>query len=98
MFKIHINDGNKDLPKEDIFYIISKEGVFLKKTLGLIDSITPVNNISFLKDMDVKSMAKLNIPKIPKNIVASIWKFFNRIYELYYSEAIIMIYYNEKNK
>ena len=98
MFNIFINDGINDVPQDDIFYIISKEGIFLRKKLGLIDSITPVDKISFLKTLDEETSSNMNIPKIPENVIASIWKFFNRAYELYFGEAIVMIYFNEETK
>ena len=31
MFEIFINDGTKEMPTDDIFYIIAKEGIFLRK-------------------------------------------------------------------
>lgn len=98
MFKIHINDGNNETPKDDIFYIISKEGIFLKKKVGLIDSITPVDKISFLSTMKEENKASINIPKIPANLTSSVWLFFKKVYEKYNGEAIMLIYYNEKNK
>jgi PRTRC genetic system protein A len=94
MFKIFINNGENDIPNDDIFYIIGKEGIFIKKSLGLIDSITPVNNISILDN--VKPYVKLNIKKIPSNIFAKSYIFFKIIYEKYKSEAILLLFYNEK--
>lgn len=98
MFKIFINDGIKELPEDDIFYIISKEGVFLKKKLGIIESITPVKNISFLNNLSLLTSAKLHIPKIPTIRFAKIVSFFKEIFNLYKGEAIALIYYNENTK
>ena len=49
MFKVHINDGSA-LPDDDVYYIVAKEGIFLKKKLGVMESIAPVKNISKIKE------------------------------------------------
>ena len=96
MFKVYINDGIGDLPKDDICYIIAKEGVFLKKKVGIMDSIAPVNTISILKS--ITPIAQMHIPKIPALMFAKIVDFFNQVYTKYQSEAIVLIFYNEKTK
>ncbi len=93
MFKIFVNDGFEKPPTDDIFYIIGKEGIFLRKKLGILDSIVPVDNISILNSVD--SSARLYIPKIPAKIFADMYKFFIDVYKKYASEAVLLIFYNE---
>jgi len=95
MFKIFINDGSK-LPNDDIFYIIAKDGIFLKKTMGLIDSIIKVDKISILND--IKEDATLKIEKIPAMSFSKIVKFYKDIYNKYRSEAVVLLHYNENKK
>ena len=92
MFKIFINDGSKEIPKDDICYIIGKSGIFLKKKVGLIESIAPVKEISILED--IPPIAKINIPKIHEEDFAKILDFFKIIYEAYSAEAIVLVFYN----
>ena len=96
MFKIFVNDGNEEAPTDDIFYIIGKEGIFLRKKLGILDSIIPVDNISILNSVDIS--ARLYIPKIPIKIFANMYKFFVDVYNKYQSEAVLLIFYNEETK
>ena len=93
MFKVFVNDGIEEAPTDDIFYIIGKEGIFLRKKLGILDSIVPVDNISILNSVD--SSARLYIPKIPEKIFADMYKFFMDVYEKYASEAVLLIFFNE---
>ena len=93
MFKIFVNDGIQEAPIDDIFYIIGKEGIFLRKKLGILDSIVPVDRISILNSVD--SSARLYIPKIPEKIFADMYRFFIDVYKKYASEAILLIFYNE---
>jgi PRTRC genetic system protein A len=95
MFKVVMKDGSK-LPDDRIFYIVAKNGVFLKKKVGIVDSLTKVSGISFLQD--VKPYAKLDIPKIPLRTFGKIMTFFRKIYELHRSECNAILYYNEETK
>jgi len=92
MFPVIINDGTAEIPDSDIYYIVGKEGVFLKKKLGVMESIAPVKNISILES--VQSMARMHIRKIPAKKAKQILNFFKAVYEEHYSEAIVLLFYN----
>jgi PRTRC genetic system protein A len=94
MFKIVLNDGETPLPDDPIYYIIAKDGVYLKKSLGIMDSIAPVKNISILKD--IQSSARMNITKMPGKWFAKTKAFFAEVYKEYRSEAIVLLFYNEQ--
>lgn len=96
MFPIYINDGESEIPKDDICYIVAKEGIFLKKKLGVMESIAPVQNISILKS--IESAAKMHIKKIPSVTFGKVVEFFKEVYKLYQSESMVMLFYNEENK
>jgi len=96
MFKVFINDGKENIPTDDICYIIGKKGIYLKKKLGIMESIALVDNISILED--VKTTAKLHIPKIPGKLFAQIYKFTKEVYETYQSESVTLLYYNTSNR
>lgn len=94
MFKIHINDEKTDLPEDDIFYIVAKEGIFLKKKLGIMESIAPVKNVSTLQS--IASYARMHINKIPSTTFAKIVDFFKKVYQQFHGEAIVLLFYNEE--
>jgi len=96
MFKIHINDGQNTLPDDDIFYVVAKDGIYIKKTLGVMDSLVPVKNISTLED--IESTARMNIKKIPGGQFAQIIAFFKEVYKEYKAECIVILFYNEESK
>jgi hypothetical protein len=94
MFKIFINDGKTTPPKDDIFYIVAKSGIYLKKKLGIVDSITPVQQISVLND--ISSAARLHLKsKIMLWDLSRIINFFKKVYENEKAEAMVVILYNE---
>jgi len=96
MFKIVVADGKQELPDDDIYYIVAKEGIFIKKKLGIMDSVSPVKNISILKS--VQATAKMNIEKIPSISIAKVSNFFRAVQKEHRSEAIVLLFYNEKTK
>jgi len=93
MFPIHVNDGTQPIPKDDICYIVAKEGIFLKKKMGIMESIAPVKNISILDS--VQSMARMNVKKIPGGQFAQVIAFFREVYKEYNGEAIVLLFYDE---
>lgn len=94
MFNVWINDGSTEMPNDEILYVVSKEGIFLKKKVGIVESCTPVTDISILNPME--SFAKLDIPQIPNIAVRAIVGFFKEVYTKYKSEAIVLLYYNQE--
>lgn len=94
MFKVVVNDGTQELPDDDIYYIVSKEGIFLKKKMGVMESIAPVKNISILKS--VNTMARMYINPIPAQTGAKILEFFKAVYQQFHGEAIVLLFYNEE--
>ena len=96
MFPVIVNDGQTPFPDDDIYYIVCKEGVYLKKKLGVMESIAPVKNISILKS--IETMATMHIKKIPAIKVQQIINFFKAVYKEYHAEAIVLLFYNQNTK
>jgi hypothetical protein len=97
MFNVFVNDGNNEMPSDDILYIICKDKIYLKKKVGFMESIVPVNKISFLSD-DIKSQAKMNINRIPSKDFSKIIAFFKKVYKDYNrNEANTVIHFNKKS-
>ncbi len=94
MFKVVINDGQNEMPEDDIYYVIGKEGVYLKKTIGVMDSLAPVKQISTLQS--VAASARMRINKIPGPKFAKVVEFFRAVYQEHYAEAIVLLFYDEE--
>jgi hypothetical protein len=96
MFNVFIYDGQKEIPDDDILYIVGKDGVYLRKRLGLMESTTKVSGISHLAE--VPRTAKMNLPMIPADKFATTVKFFKEVYKLYRSESMVLIQYDPETK
>jgi hypothetical protein len=95
MINIYINNGER-IPDDETCYIIGKDGIMLKKTLDLIESLTPVDKISFLEP--IPTYARMKIPIMPVVMLANIVGFFREVYRLFHSEAVVLLFYNLKTK
>ncbi len=98
MFEIpvYVSNGKEEMPNDDILYIVCKEGTYLKKKLGIMESITPVKNISVLESVEM--MATMHIKSIPGTLFSQVMAFFRGVYKEYSSEAIVLLFYNEEKK
>lgn len=93
---IFVNDGKHEMPDDDILYIVCKEGTYLKKNLGIMESITPVKNISVLQGIEM--MATMHIKSIPGTLFSQVMAFFRQVFLEHRSEAIVLLFYNEEKK
>jgi len=97
MFKvIALYDKKQTLPDDDIYYIITKKGIMLRKKVGLIDALIPVKNISFLQNKN--SYININLPKISYSLFSKIVSFFKAVFEKYQTESIVMLYMDRETK
>jgi len=93
MFNIYLHDS-EDIPKDDICYIIAKDGIYLKKKMGIMESIAKVDKISMLKE--ITPTACLNIPMFPANLFAKVIEFFKAVYQIHRAEAVVLLFYNQE--
>jgi hypothetical protein len=96
MFKVWINDGTTEMPSDDILYIVSKEGIFLKKKLGLFESMAKVDKISILNEID--SYAAMDIKKMPARDFAKVFAFMREVLRVYHSEGTTIIHYHPETR
>jgi len=93
MFEVYLNDGTTSLPTDDIFYMIGKNGIFIKRKNELSESVSKVDKISILED--VETYSKLNIKKIKAADFSSIVEFFKAVYKKHKTESIVKLDYNK---
>jgi PRTRC genetic system protein A len=87
-----------DLPKSGTYFIVAGNGTWMHKDTGLCRCFVPVDNISFLDELDVEAEVSINLPKIPTHLVWQIKKFFSLVFEKYTAEAEVTLYFNQNTK
>ncbi|MHA1802241.1 MAG: hypothetical protein ACTSWJ_10935 [Candidatus Heimdallarchaeaceae archaeon] len=101
MFTVHVHDNpEKQLPNDDIFFIVGKEGQFIKKKVGVLECLVPVSGISTLASVKelVTSYAKMHIKPITKKDFTRCFDFLRAVYIKHSAEGAILLYYNEKTE
>lgn len=97
MFKvIALYDKKQPLPNDDIYYIITKKGILLRKKVGLIDALVPVDKISFLENE--KPYINLDLPKISYSLFSKIVSFLKTVFEKYKTESVVMLYLDRQTR
>lgn len=96
MFPIWVNDGTSEMPTDSIFYVVAKDGIYLKKSMGHFDTVSKVDGISILGECE--SFAVLHIAKIPVRKFAQILSLFRAVYGKYKAEVNVILHYNIKRK
>ncbi len=96
MFRIFIADGEEEMPDDPIMYVIAKQGIFMKKKVGLIESLAPVDKISILPDL--QSYASIDIPRIPDWQFGQVIALFKDAFSEYHGEAIVILHYNAETE
>jgi len=96
MFPVWINDGTTEMPTDPIFYVVAKDGIYLKKTMGDFDTMNKVDAISILGNC--ATYATLDVAKITMRQFAQILSLFREVYKTFHSEANIILHYNKKRK
>ena len=92
---IRILKKGETIPRETC-YLITRDGVFLQKFNGLVESLVKVEGICFLES--VKPKAKLHLPKIPIEVMAQALAFFGTIHEQLGSEINLLLHYRPKGR
>jgi len=93
MFPIYLKDDvNAPLPGDDICYIIGKNGIFMKKKMGAVETLAKVDQISILED--IAPYAKFDIPEIPCELFANVVSFMKAVYKELRSESMVLIFFN----
>lgn len=95
MIPIIIYEKGTEVPDYNC-YLVTRDGVYLKKNTGLIKAMVKVEKISCLEK--IIPYANLDLPPIPFELFVQIRLFFKAVFELHRSEAIVLFYFDEVRK
>lgn len=88
-----------ELDKVEACYVVTSDGVFLKKKSELISSVAPIKDVPFLASgKEIRKSVKMQLPPIPGSVIFRAWRFFARVYQKYRSESAVLLLYNKQTK
>lgn len=96
LYPVYVLERGKenDLPQVGTYYVVTKNGIFLRKENGIFTAVVQVPGISFLGA--VAPSLEAHIPKIPVEISALALSFFKAVYLLYGTEAVCILHYSKE--
>lgn len=95
-FPVHIFRNGMQLPQEGTYFVLAGNGCWMHKDTGLVSCFVPVEQISFLDEIDARAWVHCRLPKIPHALVYRVRHFFARVVAMQRTEANVVLYYNKQ--
>lgn len=96
LFPVYLHEEGVELPQEGTYYILGRDGLYLRKDTGIVRATVKIDEISALRE--VRREARLNLPPLPHHWVGRIVNFFREVFLEYQSEAIVLIFWHPERK
>ena len=94
MLPIYLKDRDFTAPDEPIYYLLTKDGLFLVKRTPFFEAAVPVVGIPWLEPMEPG--IKLTAPHLlPADLLLQAVAFFRAVYSRYKSEAVALLAWRE---
>lgn len=94
LFPIYIFEQGTELPEDGTYYILGRDGLYLRRDYGLIKATVRVPEIAVLNEVTLG--AELRLPPIPKELVRQAIHFFRAIYAELETEAVVLVFWGEE--
>jgi len=94
MFPVYIKKPKTNAPDADVYYIVAKNGLFLRKKQDWIDVVVPIKQIAILDEQQVAM--KLLLPPPDSIVIAKTVQLFRAIYRKQRSEAAVLLHYSKE--
>jgi len=95
LFPLYISSPGVKLPEQGTYYVLARDGLYIRKNTGFVTAMVKVPQISFLQEL--KTEAQLHIPRLPALLALKVVSFFRAIYTEHKSEATLLIHYDQEN-
>lgn len=93
MLPIYLKDRDFTAPEDPIYYLLTKDGLFLVKRTRFFEAAVPAAGIPWLEPMEPG--VKLSAPPLPAELLLQAVAFFRAVYERYRSEAVALLAWRE---
>ena len=91
---VHFKERSKTEPSSGTYYIVARNGLFLRKKMDWVDAVVPVEKIDVLDDEAVG--VKLLLPPLPALVTAKALKFAKAIFDKWQSEVGFLLHHGEE--
>lgn len=97
MLPIYLKDRDFTAPDEPIYYLLTKDGLFLVKRTPFFEAAVPVVGIPWLEPM-APGIKLTATDLLPANLLLQAVAFFRAVYSRYKSEAVALLAWREAGR
>jgi hypothetical protein len=96
MLPIYLKDQDFTPPADTIYYLLTRDGLFLVKRTPFFEAVVPAAGIPWLEPQ--ASEVHLNAPLLPAAVLLQAMAFFRAVYFRYQSEAVVLLAWRETTR
>jgi Prokaryotic homologs of the JAB domain len=96
MLPIYLKDQDFTPPDEPIYYLLSRDGLFLVKRTPFFEAVVPAPGIPWLEPLEPG--VRLTAPPLPAGLLLQAVAFFRAVYSRYKSEALALLAWREATR
>ena len=96
MLPIYLKDQDFTPPDDPIYYLLSRDGLFLVKRTPFFEATVPAPGIPWLMPQDTR--VRIDAPALPAALLLDCLAFFRAVYSRYKSEAVVLLGWREDTR
>jgi hypothetical protein len=96
MLPIYLKDQDFSPPDDPIYYLLSRDGLFLVKRTPFFEATVPAPGIPWLAPQE--TVVRINAPALPASLLLDCLAFFRLVYSRYKSEAVVLLGWREATR
>ena len=96
MLPIYLKDQDFTAPDDPIYYLLTRDGLFLVKRTPFFEAAVPAAGIPWLEPQEPG--VKLTAPPLPAQLLLQAVAFFRAVYARYKSEAVALLAWREATR
>ncbi|MHB9072188.1 MAG: hypothetical protein ACYC6G_01555 [Desulfobaccales bacterium] len=96
MLPIYLKDQDFAPPADTIYYLLTRDGLFLVKRTPFFEAVVPAAGIPWLESQS--SEVHLHAPPLPAALLLAAVAFFRAVFTRYHSEAVALLAWREATR
>ena len=96
MLPVYLKEDHFEEPQEPLYYLVTRNGLFLVKDNELFRSVTRVRGLPWLGRQ--KESLKLKLPPVPKKLINQALGFFLEVFRRHAAESLVHLHYHPEKK
>lgn len=96
MLPIYLKDAEFTPPDDPLYYLLTRDGLFLVKSTPFFAAAVPAQGIPWLEAQEPE--VRLTAPPLPAALLLEALAFFRAVYTRYKSEAVVLLAWREATR